>query len=182
MSIPDVQESACALSCPIALPKFLSLPACLYHKCHCCGHAVLGLGMSRLLVSRSDVSITPSLPQTEGTSVHWYGKEPQLKRKLGHITIVAPDNATARQRLKTIDPAAADAMEAASSTPTVSQGTQGIHTVLRGTYTVLQGTDTILQGTQGTSHSLTRYLHSLTRPQLTCAAKTLLTSSQSANA
>ena len=54
--------------------------------------------------------------------MHWYGKEPQLKRKLGHITIVAPDNATARQRLRAIDSAAADAMQAASSTPAVSQG------------------------------------------------------------
>lgn len=71
------------------------LLTCLYLSfpcCHCCGCL-----------------------QTEGTSVHWYGKEPQLKRKLGHITITAPDNATARQRLKTIDPAAAYAMEAASS-------------------------------------------------------------------
>lgn len=88
--------------------------------------------------------------------MHWYGKEPQPKRKLGHITIVAPDNATARQRLKTIDPAAADAMEAVSSTLSVSQGTQGTYTVLQGT----QGTHTVLQGTPGSNS--------------TCAAKTLL--------
>lgn len=55
--------------------------------------------------------------QTEGASVHWYGKEPQPGRKLGHITIVAPDNATARQRLNHIDPRAAATMEGVSQTP-----------------------------------------------------------------
>ncbi|KAL0038459.1 hypothetical protein WJX77_007178 [Trebouxia sp. C0004] len=52
--------------------------------------------------------------QAPGTSVHWYGKEVQNKRKLGHITIVGPDNETAQQRLRFIDAAAADAMDAAS--------------------------------------------------------------------
>ncbi|KAA6420039.1 MAG: phosphoribosylaminoimidazole chloroplastic-like [Trebouxia sp. A1-2] len=55
-----------------------------------------------------DTSLAP------GTSVHWYGKEVQNKRKLGHITIVGPDNETAQQRLRFIDAAAADAMDAAS--------------------------------------------------------------------
>jgi len=49
-----------------------------------------------------------------GTSVHWYGKEVQNKRKLGHITMVGTDNETAQQRLRFIDAAAADAMDAAS--------------------------------------------------------------------
>ena len=53
--------------------------------------------------------------QTPGTAVHWYGKEVQTKRKLGHITIVADENETAQQRLRAIDSAAADAMAAASS-------------------------------------------------------------------
>lgn len=52
--------------------------------------------------------------QAPGTAVHWYGKEVQNKRKLGHITIVGPDNETAQQRLHFIDAAAADAMDAAS--------------------------------------------------------------------
>ena len=52
--------------------------------------------------------------QAPGTSVHWYGKEVQNKRKLGHITIVGPNNETAQQRLRFIDAAAADALDAAS--------------------------------------------------------------------
>lgn len=52
--------------------------------------------------------------QAPGTAVHWYGKEVQNKRKLGHITIVGPDNETAQQRLHFIDAAAADAVDAAS--------------------------------------------------------------------
>ena len=54
--------------------------------------------------------------QTPGTSVHWYGKQVQNKRKLGHITITGTDNQEAQQRLRSIDPAAADAMDAASHT------------------------------------------------------------------
>ena len=54
--------------------------------------------------------------QAPGTAVHWYGKEVQNKRKLGHITIVASDNEAAQRRLRFIDSAAADAMDAASST------------------------------------------------------------------
>ena len=56
----------------------------------------------------------PCVIQAPGTSVHWYGKEVQNKRKLGHITIVGPENETAQQRLRFIDAAAADAMDAAS--------------------------------------------------------------------
>ena len=52
--------------------------------------------------------------QIPGTSVHWYGKEVQNKRKLGHITITGADNQEAHQRLHSIDSVAADAMAAAS--------------------------------------------------------------------
>ena len=52
--------------------------------------------------------------QVPGTSVHWYGKEVQNKRKLGHITITGADNQEAHQRLHSIDSVAADAMAAAS--------------------------------------------------------------------
>lgn len=52
--------------------------------------------------------------QTPGTSVHWYGKQVQNKRKLGHITITGTDNQQAQQRLRSIDSAAADAMDQAS--------------------------------------------------------------------
>ena len=67
--------------------------------------------------------------QTPGTAVHWYGKEVQTKRKLGHITIVADDNATAHQRLRAIDSAAADAMTTASSSyqeATAAASSQGL--------------------------------------------------------
>ena len=46
--------------------------------------------------------------------MHWYGKQVQNKRKLGHITIVGTDNQEAQQRLRSVDPSAADAMDAAS--------------------------------------------------------------------
>lgn len=52
--------------------------------------------------------------QTPGTSVHWYGKQVQNKRKLGHITITGTDNEEAHQRLHSIDAAAAAAMKATS--------------------------------------------------------------------
>ncbi|GAB4822141.1 hypothetical protein N2152v2_009187 [Parachlorella kessleri] len=53
--------------------------------------------------------------EVPGASVHWYGKaEVADQRKVGHITIVGKDNAECRQRLRAIDPRAADAMEAAS--------------------------------------------------------------------
>ena len=55
------------------------------------------------------------LLQTLGTSVHWYGKQVQNKRKLGHITIIGTDNEEAHQRLRCVDPSAADAMDAASA-------------------------------------------------------------------
>ena len=48
--------------------------------------------------------------------MHWYGKhEVSEKRKVGHITIVAPDNFQARQRLRCIDAAAAAALEATTT-------------------------------------------------------------------
>ncbi|KAL4429623.1 hypothetical protein ABPG77_008672 [Micractinium sp. CCAP 211/92] len=51
-----------------------------------------------------------------GASVHWYGKAGvAAQRKIGHITIVGRDNEECRQRLRAIDPAAADAIEAATS-------------------------------------------------------------------
>lgn len=54
--------------------------------------------------------------QTPGANVHWYGKhEVSEKRKVGHITIVAPDNFQARQRLRCIDAAAAAALEATTT-------------------------------------------------------------------
>lgn len=68
--------------------------------------------------------------QASGASVHWYGKEVQNKRKLGHITIVGPDNETAQQRLRFIDAAAADAMDAASQAyedATSEHSTSGQH-------------------------------------------------------
>lgn len=61
--------------------------------------------------------------------MHWYGKEVQNKRKLGHITITGTDNQQAHERLHSIDPAAADAMAAASDRYTEAtssaQETQG---------------------------------------------------------
>jgi len=49
---------------------------------------------------------------TPGASVHWYGKHAVAKgRKVGHITLVAPDRASARARLAQIDPGAAKALE-----------------------------------------------------------------------
>lgn len=67
--------------------------------------------------------------QIPGTSVHWYGKEVQNKRKLGHITITGADNQEAHQRLHSIDPVAADAMATASDRYTEatssSEQTQG---------------------------------------------------------
>ena len=53
---------------------------------------------------------------TPGASVHWYGKAGvAAQRKIGHITIVGADSAQCRQRLRAIDPAAADAMEASTA-------------------------------------------------------------------
>ena len=67
--------------------------------------------------------------QVPGTSVHWYGKQVQNKRKLGHITITGADNQEAHQRLHSIDSVAADAMSAASDRYTEAtssaQQTQG---------------------------------------------------------
>ena len=65
--------------------------------------------------------------QTPGASVHWYGKAGiSVNRKVGHITIVAPDRATCRQRLAMVDPAAAAALQeaspyAAAPLPSISQ-------------------------------------------------------------
>ena len=53
---------------------------------------------------------------TPGAAVHWYGKaEVAPQRKMGHVTIVARDNAQARARLRAIDPGAADSVDAASA-------------------------------------------------------------------
>ena len=81
-----------------------------------------------------------TLLQTPGTTVHWYGKEVQNKRKLGHITIVASDNEAAHERLHAVDPAAAHAMDAACSRyreaitefhdPESSSGQQETHLML----------------------------------------------------
>jgi len=73
-------------------------------------------------LAQPTVTTLALLLQTPGTAVHWYGKEVQNKRKLGHITIVAPDNETAQQRLRSIDPAAADAMDAASTSYSEAAG------------------------------------------------------------
>jgi len=52
-----------------------------------------------------------------GASVHWYGKrEVVAQRKLGHVTIVAPDAATAHRRLAAID-ARAEALLSATPAP-----------------------------------------------------------------
>ena len=65
--------------------------------------------------------------QTPGASVHWYGKQVQHKRKLGHITITGSNNQEAQARLRLIDPKAANAMDAASDryTDATSQQSQG---------------------------------------------------------
>lgn len=53
---------------------------------------------------------------TPGASVHWYGKAGvAAQRKIGHITIVGKDNEECRQRLRAIDPVAADSIEASTS-------------------------------------------------------------------
>lgn len=50
-----------------------------------------------------------------GASVHWYGKaEVARQRKVGHVTIVAPDAAEARSRLSAVDPDAAAALASTS--------------------------------------------------------------------
>ncbi|KAK9819561.1 hypothetical protein WJX81_003984 [Elliptochloris bilobata] len=54
-----------------------------------------------------------------GASVHWYGKrEVAVQRKLGHVTIVAPDAATAHRRLAAVDARAGALLSATlASTP-----------------------------------------------------------------
>lgn len=92
------------------------MPDCSYNPISAmhCTHQVLGAML---------------IMQIPGTSVHWYGKEVQNKRKLGHITITGTDNQQAQERLHSIDPAAADAMAAASDRYTEAtssaQQTQG---------------------------------------------------------
>lgn len=64
--------------------------------------------------------------QTPGASVHWYGKAGiSPNRKVGHITIVAPDRATCRHRLAMIDPAAAALLREASPDAADTQPTVG---------------------------------------------------------
>lgn len=47
--------------------------------------------------------------------MHWYGKaEVARQRKVGHVTIVAPDAAEARSRLSAVDPDAAAALASTS--------------------------------------------------------------------
>lgn len=57
-----------------------------------------------------------------GASVHWYGKrEVAAQRKVGHVTIVAPDAATAHRRLGAID-ARAEALLSATLATTPGAG------------------------------------------------------------
>ena len=56
--------------------------------------------------------------QVPSASVHWYGKaEVALQRKIGHITITAPDRATAVRRLASIDSEAATALSSSAGDP-----------------------------------------------------------------
>lgn len=58
---------------------------------------------------------------TEGASIHWYGKHAVAKqRKVGHITIVAENNEECRRNLKDIDPDAAE--EIYKSTMRIKEG------------------------------------------------------------
>ncbi len=56
--------------------------------------------------------------QVAGASVHWYGKaEVALQRKIGHVTITAPDRQTALASLSQIDSEAAAALSESTGTP-----------------------------------------------------------------
>ena len=56
--------------------------------------------------------------QVAGASVHWYGKaEVALQRKIGHVTITAPDRGTALERLSAVDSAAAAALSTSTGRP-----------------------------------------------------------------
>ena len=56
--------------------------------------------------------------QVAGASVHWYGKaDVALQRKIGHVTITAPDRDTALTSLKSIDSAAAAALSTSTGKP-----------------------------------------------------------------
>ncbi|KAL3141483.1 hypothetical protein ABBQ32_005045 [Trebouxia sp. C0010 RCD-2024] len=74
---------------------------------------ILGEGSGAIGEQASEQLMARAM-QTPGTSVHWYGKQVQNKRKLGHITITGTDNEEAHQRLHSIDAAAAAAMKATS--------------------------------------------------------------------
>ena len=59
-----------------------------------------------------------ALPQVRGASVHWYGKaDVALQRKIGHITITAPDRGTTLERLAAVDSEAAAALSTSASKP-----------------------------------------------------------------
>jgi 5-(carboxyamino)imidazole ribonucleotide synthase len=45
----------------------------------------------------------PSLLAVQGVHLHWYGKAPRPGRKLGHVTVHAPDPATLHQRCTLLD-------------------------------------------------------------------------------
>ena len=50
--------------------------------------------------------------------MHWYGKaEVTLQRKIGHVTITAPDRQTALASLSQIDSEAAAALSASTGRP-----------------------------------------------------------------
>ena len=52
-------------------------------------------------------SVRTCVAQVPGASVHWYGKrEVAAQRKVGHVTIIAPDAASAHRSLAAIDPRA----------------------------------------------------------------------------
>ena len=62
--------------------------------------------------------------------MHWYGKrEVAAQRKVGHVTIVAPDAATAHRNLAAID-ARAEALLSATLVATPGAQTHGVDWVL----------------------------------------------------
>lgn len=52
--------------------------------------------MVNLIGNAPDTAALAALP---GVHVHHYGKTPKPQRKIGHLTVTAPDRATLMQRL-----------------------------------------------------------------------------------
>jgi 5-(carboxyamino)imidazole ribonucleotide synthase len=56
--------------------------------------------MLNLIGQAPDAAAILAVPDAH---LHWYGKEPRPGRKVGHVTVRAPDTATLDERVTTLE-------------------------------------------------------------------------------